>query len=543
MELKEFRKLLADSLSIVDVGIKKDYFKEEDKDYLNTLLLQIFKKGVIEDIQGKAIYGMYVPDEKRLYFNAKVYKDEVEALIYILHEIKHGLDHFNDCIGFENNNQCVGINEGATQRFATDIAEEILSIKIPKKNQTSLGITIETNLDEYQIEDKLNQLFCKIMNISMAQFLQMQNAQDKIEFNKLIDKFNQFADFNIFKDSLDEIFKIQEETWFDKNGQLLEEEAKPTIEQTQKAFRLINKCQNELMKYAKQKNLEDAIKEELIVAMNEYGDIIRDIDDNIVLQERELQDNEVVTEFDYINYQQNIVNQLRDKNLLSSNAETIFVTEFGYEQDKNLKIVYYRIGTEYKKITVPVLDDGSLDFEHCSTLYVNDINEIISSIADCEAEFGVIANALEYSKLLETIGKKEDAINVLKRWQTYLLKQNQVEDLRTKQMKENQMLVDMRTKFREKLSSTETELDYGGELKNMIDDSSTIEYGNITIDEKGIIVNQPDGSVHYVQPEEEQSYISRVKVGIMLSSVKLNEKQQALLDSYQQKVDGQHKTR
>ena len=67
--------------------------------------------------------------------------------------------------------------------------------------------------------------------------------------------------------------------------------------------------------------------------------------------------------------------------------------------------------------------------------------------------------------------------------------------------------------------------------------------GSITIDEKGIIINQPDGSFYYVQPEEEQSYISRVKAGIMLGAVKLNEKQQALLDSYQQKVDGQHKTR
>lgn len=73
----------------------------------------MFKKGIVEDIQGKAIYGMYVINEKRLYFNAKVYKNEVEALTYILHEIKHGLDHFKDSIGFENNGQFVGINEGA----------------------------------------------------------------------------------------------------------------------------------------------------------------------------------------------------------------------------------------------------------------------------------------------------------------------------------------------------------------------------------------------------------------------------------------------
>lgn len=448
MELKEFRKLLTASRSIVDVGIEKKYFKEEDKDYLNTLLLQMFKKGIIADIPGKAIYGVYNQNEKRLYFNAKVYKNEVEALIYILHEIKHGLDHFNDCVGFQNNNKFVGINEGATQRFATDIAEQILSIKIPKKNQTSLGITIETNLDEYQIEDKLNQLFCKVMNISMAQFLQMQNAQDKTEFNKLIDKFNQFADFDVFKDSLDAIYKIQEETWFDENGQLLEEEAKPTFEQTQRAVHFINKCQDELMKYAKQKNLEETIMEDLIVTINEYGILTLDTDDDIVLQEGELQDHAVINEFDYINYHQNIVNQLRAKNLLSSNAEVIFVTEFGYEQDNNSKVVYYRVETEYKKITIPVLDDGSLDLEHCSTSSANDINEIILSIADCEAEFGIIANAPEYSQLLETIGKKDDAIRVLKKWQEYLLKQKEVEDLRTKQMEERQEMEELMAKLR-----------------------------------------------------------------------------------------------
>jgi hypothetical protein len=537
MELKQFRKLLADSLSIVDIGVKKGYFKEEDKDYLNTLLLQMFKKGIVEDIQGKAIYGMYVINEKRLYFNAKVYKNEVEALTYILHEIKHGLDHFKDSIGFENNGQFVGINEGATQRFATDIAEEILSIRIPEKSQTSLGIMLETNLDEYQIEDKLNQLFCKVMNISMAQFLKMQNAQDKKEFNDLITKFNKFADFNIFKESIDGIYKIQEETWFDENGQLLEEEAKPTIEQTQRAVHLINKCQNELIKYAKQNNLEDTIKEKLIVATN-----IRGTNDNIVLQERELQDDEVINEFDYINYHRNIVNQLKSKNLLNDDAQTIFVTEFRYEQDKETKVVYYRIGTEYKKIIVPVFDDGSLDLAHCSNLSVNDINEIISSIADYEAEFGVIANAQEYSKLLESIGKQDDSINVLKRWSTYLTKQNQVEELRAKQQANAQVMIDIMAKLREDLSPTE--LANEDDLNSIVDDSPVIKYGSIIISENGIDVIQSDGSIYFVPSEEEQSYIAKVKAGIMLDSVKLNESQRALLDSYQQKIEDQcHKTK
>jgi hypothetical protein len=349
MEIKKFRKLLGDALSVVDFGIQKGYFKEENKSYLNDLLLQMYRKGIREDIPGIAVYGMYIPSEKRLHYNAKVYKSEVEALTYILHEIKHGLDHFGDSIGFENNDQFVGINEGTTQRFATDMVEEILSIKIPKESKSSLGIMLETNLDEYQIEDKLNQLFCKVMNISMAEFLQIQNAHDKSEFNNLINKFNQFADFNIFRESLDVIYKVQEETWFDENGELLEAEAKPTDEQTYRVVHLINKCQNELMKYARHNNLESSIEDELIVAINEYGDIIIDIDDDIILQEREIQNHEVIYEFDYINYHQNVVNQLKNKNLLDSGAETIFVTEFGYDQEKCAKVVYYRVGVDYKK--------------------------------------------------------------------------------------------------------------------------------------------------------------------------------------------------
>ena len=33
-----------------------------------------------------------------------------------------------------------------------------------KKEQTSLGIMLNTNLDEYQIEDKMNELLLTILN-------------------------------------------------------------------------------------------------------------------------------------------------------------------------------------------------------------------------------------------------------------------------------------------------------------------------------------------------------------------------------------------
>ena len=131
------------------------------------------KNGVEYDINGKSVYGVYVSGQKKLYFNAKVYKDEEEAIIYMLHEMKHALDDNEKSIGFDSktSNMGVGGNEGATQRFATDMAEAILNIQIPETLHNSLGIQINTNLDEYQIEDKLNELFCKAIGVSRADFL------------------------------------------------------------------------------------------------------------------------------------------------------------------------------------------------------------------------------------------------------------------------------------------------------------------------------------------------------------------------------------
>lgn len=94
--------------------------------------------------------------------------------------MKHALDDNELSIRFDlkSEENGVGMNEGATQRFATDIAEEILEEKIPETMQSSLGITLSTNLDEYQIEDKMNELFCKALGISREEFLRMQNENN-----------------------------------------------------------------------------------------------------------------------------------------------------------------------------------------------------------------------------------------------------------------------------------------------------------------------------------------------------------------------------
>lgn len=65
MERREFQKILADSLlNIVEVGIKKGYFKEEKREELNDKIIEIFKNGIEYDIPGSVVYGQYVPSQK-----------------------------------------------------------------------------------------------------------------------------------------------------------------------------------------------------------------------------------------------------------------------------------------------------------------------------------------------------------------------------------------------------------------------------------------------------------------------------------------------
>ena len=102
MKVEEFQKVLEKSLSIIEIGIKKGYFKEEDKKLLTDKLLKVLKNGIVKDIHGNAIYGVYVSNQQRLYYNAKVFKNEQEALIYVLHEMKHALDDNEKSIGFDS---------------------------------------------------------------------------------------------------------------------------------------------------------------------------------------------------------------------------------------------------------------------------------------------------------------------------------------------------------------------------------------------------------------------------------------------------------
>ena len=538
MEVADFNKVLSKTLDIVEIGIRKGYFDDNRKEELNNKLITIFNNGIVYDLPGTAVYGMYSPSEKKLYFNTKIFKTEEEALVYILHEIKHGLDHYDESIGFEYQDKGVGINEGATQRFATDIAEEMLKIEFPKNVRSSLGIRFSTHLDEYQIEDKLNELFCIAMGISMKEFIKMQNDPQKEEFKRLIDKFNQYASYEAFRQSLDQIYMIQEETWFDENHNMLDKEKKTTVDQTKRAMELISHCKKLLLKYAQRENLTavNKIKEVSFMAMNKYGEIIRDSYDESInktnLDENDVMDEEnIVMQADYIKYQQNILNQI-GSNVLNNECAIIFITEFKYENDNCEKLVYFRKGKSYQKIIIPMKDDKTIDIANISVQKVDDVNEIKLSIEDCEAEFGVIANAPEYARILSMSGDDDKAQNILNKWNYFLSKQNELEQIRQRVEEQHRAFNDEKERLRSSLrDSGEIETSQQSYFVNLFN-NKTIEYGNIVVNEEGITIINPDGSKKIATAEEEEQYISQIRNALENGKISLNIVQIRLLDSY-----------
>lgn len=536
MEKKEFQKILAKSLTIVDAGIKNGYFQENKKEELNSKLLTIFNNGIEYDIPGTAVYGVYVTSQKKLYYNAKVFKNEQEALIYILHEMKHGLDHFPDSIGFQKNNNAenVGSNEGATQRFATDIAEEILGEKIPETQQTSLGITLQTNLDEYQIEDKLNELLCKALGISKAVFLSAQNEENQETFNTIIHNFNKYANFRDFQQALDGIYAIQEETWFDENGNLLETEAKPTIEQTKRATELIRICQSQIFQYVQKSNPDKLaeIKEGFIVPMNEYGEIVRqhtDIDDieHTTQSNDEIMSNrDMLYQADYMKYQEFIMNgvDLGDNTLVFISGLSVIPFEEIFEGEQTLKeilevqneqllaSIFVRSGDTYKSASITFDKNGVIEISDYQE--IDSLDNIIEHIEHSE----VIGNAPEYIRILKLQGKDKKAQEIQKKYEYFLKNKDRIDEIRQKfgEKSEEKSEMDM---IAELLYNGELDGVTAGEASEKFDDSDLFK-----VDDRGIAYLTEDSFRETA--EDARSIEARKKVLADLKQAQTNEKSQ-----------------
>lgn len=365
----------------------------------------------------------------------------------MLHEMKHALDDNEESIGFDSktSNNGVGANEGATQRFATDMVEAILNIQIPEKPHSSLGIQINTNLDEYQIEDKINELFCKAIGISRAEFLQAQNEESKESFNKMIEKFNRYASYDDFRKALDGIYYIQEETWVDENGNLLEEEAHPTLEQTNRAKTLIKICEGQIIRYIQRTDINrlEKLKEDFIMPMNEYGEIVRNTNDspdentNHIINES-MTDTEMLYQEDYLKYQEFLVNGLD-----FGDDELVFISGLGgfsfdtvFEGDTTIKDllansgepftekIYVRSGDTYKVAAISFDINGTIKLENFED--IDSLDDILEHIEHSE----VIGNAPEYIRILQLQGKKDKAQEIQAKLEYYEQNKSRIDEIR-----------------------------------------------------------------------------------------------------------------
>ena len=522
MKVEEFQKVLEKSLSIIEIGIKKGYFKEEDKKVLTDKLLKVLKNGIVKDIPGNAIYGVYVSNQQRLYYNAKVFKNEQEALIYVLHEMKHALDDNEKSIGFDSKikNEGTGINEGATQRFATDIAEEILQVEIPKTEQTSLGIMLNTNLDEYQIEDKMNELLCNALGISRADFLKKQNQNDGNGLLELKEKFDEFADFDTFLKALDEIYSIQEETWIDEDGNLLEQEAEPTKEQTEKAKGLIRICQEQVVQYVEKASPErlEEIKENMIM-----------------IDEKIMSDNAMITQEDYMRYEEYIsslvdvgdskivyISGLEDHNYEPiKGAKTDNIVEILKNGGSISESVYFRDGDTYKQMNFTL--DAKNGIRQGVISDVKDLSDITVEINS----HGFLGNPEEYIRMLRIQGKEELANQKQREYEYFMNNREKIPEL-------------LQKGYDTRESDELAEALYNGEfVGEPIDidfsefEKGTIEYKGISISDDGLIygVNEYGEITREVVSEE---VISEIEESVKRGGISLNEEQrQTLLNAKQ----------
>lgn len=528
MKLEEFALVLKNAANIVEVGIKKEYFREEDREVLLNKLLRVLKNGIVKDIPGTAIYGGYSSKEKRLYYNVKVFKEVKKTLVYVLHEMKHALDDNELNIGFHLNNEekGVGMNEGATQRFATDVAEEILAEKFPETMQTSLGITLSTNLDEYQIEDKINELFCSALGISRAEFLRMQNENDLASLDILKKRFNEFSDFDAFQKALDDIYIIQEETWIDENGNFLEEEAEPTPEQTERAKKLIKQCQSLILQFVEKSNPQkiEEIKEQMIMI---DGDIMKD--------------EEIIAQDEYLKYQQFITSQL---NLDLGNSELVhilrisddeligsfddYLTALKESDNQFSEIIYIREENEYKKIEITFDKSGII--KTSQPQLVEDLKEITRDIENNE----ILGNEKEYIRILQLQGKNKKAQKVQNKYEYFENNKTRIPEIKRK-LKENSNIIDIEEMVR-MLENGEEFVSENVKISTDEFDKSKISYDGITIFSDGMWTDIFGRSSDKPIPDE---IIYNIEQAVEQGELELTAEQMQILEDIKQKTSDQ----
>lgn len=277
------------SRNIIELGINKGYFDIDKKQQLQEKLSQVVQNEIqeLDDSQGLAFLN---PNNNTFGFNLKQIKTEQEAIILVFHELKHLLDQYNDYdnehhidnshIGFHQQHSDFGKgqNESTTERFAVNMMEEFTGNKATIHSYNELNVSFDTDMVRYQIEDKLNKLFCEALGIEQDELISMQNDENMDRLNSLISKFNEGADYERYFAALDGIYEL-------RYGANSKEDCDFSEDEIRQIHEYIQLAQDEFEKFMRYRNPKDLemFKSNFITTDPKYR-ISEEQKDNLVQQ-------------------------------------------------------------------------------------------------------------------------------------------------------------------------------------------------------------------------------------------------------------------
>jgi len=256
-------------IKIIDSAIKLGLYQKEEREKLlnrfkehveiidffsdNSLNHQPKDSFTDNDYRVYAFYrrgGIYINAD--VFCNKSVNEEFIKEnlLEYFAYELFHALNDIGYEIGIDRSGynekkeyiyNNVGSNAGAAQRMAQMVKTDILNKPLQTQLKQSLGVNLNTDLNEYQIEDYLNQLFCKAQNIPYIDFLASINQDSREDWNQMISNFNyNYGNYEDFKKSLDKIYILQSVSW--EKGDISEEITKEALDHIKDAQFIILQC-------------------------------------------------------------------------------------------------------------------------------------------------------------------------------------------------------------------------------------------------------------------------------------------------------------
>lgn len=435
---EEIMKIILKNLNkIIETAIELGYYTENQRKEIEYRILHNVKNGIMWCNENPEIYGVFVADRQAIYLNDEVLKDELTVLIYFAHELIHAIDFDGKNQGFKSgdDNIGIGIEEGATQRKAETIVKKILNIKPVIKEQESIGCKLETDLDEYQIEDKFNQLYAKALGISFEHFLKLQGKSNN-EGSNYIKKLDALYYGDIFDQStsrsdiipnIDEIYKLQEKTWHDKNYDVNRKTISYEVDNFGNMKQLGHYSRDEILKQIQDDLVRlfvyRNIMEEKINNEEEYKELVQDFISGFILKDNSYLNNYqkylkniYFNNSSYIKYQ-NQYNEIESwilKNVDFGNSVLVSIN-LEYEDNietiiGNQKTIYIRENEKYftQQIKIEYDQNGNLRyyFSEKKECFMEDIvNHMLHNECD--------GNYMEYISLLEKMGNYTEAKRVL----------------------------------------------------------------------------------------------------------------------------------